>query len=138
MTRSLPPALCPTPCLYTAAHGWLLALAPRSAAAKPKNKQPPLRRRELADSGLARAGAAGSQRGSDGPPAPGPLGTVVFVKKPASCFSFRGLPDPPKYAKRHSLHNGVYVSCYHQIRVHCPAKTSVKNIKTNLPCSYEH
>ena len=43
-------------------------------------------------------GQPGARRGSGGPPAPGPLGTVVFAKKHASGFGCHGLADLPKQA----------------------------------------
>lgn len=102
--RRSPPPFVLAACLCTLQHAWALAPTPRSAAAKVKKKKKGARRCCAgAGQGPRRAspgreGAAGSDRGSDGPPAPGPLGTVVFGKKHTSCLGCQGLADPPKQA----------------------------------------
>lgn len=101
MNRFLPPFVLAA-CLRTLQHAWALAPTPRSAAARVKKKKKAhvliAQARARARVGPAREGTAGSERGRDGPPAPGPLGTVVFVKKHASGFGCHGLADPPKQA----------------------------------------
>lgn len=103
MKRFLPPFVL-ADCLRTLQHAWALAPAQRSAAARVEKKKKKkahvviAQAQAWARAGPAREGTDGSERGSDGPPAPGPLGTVVFVKKHASCFGCHGLADPPKQA----------------------------------------
>lgn len=103
LTReALSAALCPSRLPpYTAARlGTSLSAALRSRQGGKKKKAHVViaQAQAKARAGPAREGTAGSERGSDGPPAPGPLGTVVFVKKHASCFGCHGLADPPKQA----------------------------------------
>lgn len=101
MKRFLPPFVL-ADCLRTLQHAWALAPVQRSAAARVEKKKKAhvvtAQAQARARAGPAREGTAESERGSDGPPAPGPLGTVVFVKKHASCFGCHGLADPPKQA----------------------------------------
>lgn len=102
MKRFLPPFVLAY-CLRTLQHAWALAPVQRSAAARAEEKKKKAhvvtaQAQARARAGPAREGTAESERGNDGPPAPGPLGTVVFVKKHASCFGCQGLADPPKQA----------------------------------------
>lgn len=103
-SEALPAALCPSslPPLTAARLGTSPSAALRSRQGKKKKKKKRTsllrRRRPRPAPGQHWKGLQGARKGSDGPPAPGPLGTVVFAKKHASCFGCHGLADPPKQA----------------------------------------
>ena len=67
-----------------------------------------------------------ARRGSDGPPAPGPLGTVVFAKEARVWFWVSRLGRSAKAGKWHYTMS-IYASCLHQKEVQCYAKSLTKN-----------
>lgn len=109
--EALPAALCPSglPQNTAARLVTIPSAALRSLQGKKKKERKKKNKKKnphvviaqaqaTARGGPAQQGEAGNERGSDGPPAPGPLGTVVFVKKHAPYFGCHGLADPPKQA----------------------------------------
>lgn len=130
-SEALPAALCPSSLSpYTAARlGTSPSAALRSRQGKKKKKKKAhvviAQAQARARAGPARE-EAGSERGSDSPPAPGPLGTVVLVKEARVLFWVSWLGRSAKTGKRHYTMS-IYASCRHQKEVPCYAKSLTKN-----------